>query len=866
MPLAAQICLFAVLPLLMGVWILCLLREHGKLAIDDVGGQFKNLRGGKMLLLVLVAPAVAYGDGTGGGAEMAEPVSQLSAAVMATNINGVTWHYAVTNGEATIANNDGVGSVTAVSPQTVTRLSVPEILYEGTNACPVTAIAENAFMGLSSLVEIVVPASVSRIDSKAFSGCGKIERAILPAAVALSTLMPDSYRSLRYVEVQGVESFLEEGAVSVEVAAFAGCTSLEEVVLPLGVFELPDECFSGCASLVSFEMPYTVTSIGERAFLGCTALKALTVTENVREIGANAFTDCSSLKVVRYLGDEPSVEGGGTENIYYHANASLVSGFLSGVRDWPSAPVMEVVSAESSTADSGASAAAPSASNTTAATTATYTPANWPDGGAGRPLMSWNNRLYSFRKVTLDYNDGGKTPATNRLYVTGRVLGELPDPEADGDFEGWFTERSGGQEADPYGVVDSSITFYAHWNGDSSATGRGPVNALEPLYDPDDGEFAFTAATFDGLLISDDVVAGTVQVTTKKGRNTVSTNGNSSAFNAALNVLGSKKVTLSGSIGADGSAFVENEGKGVSLELAFTQFGLSGSYSSEMGDYTIIGARDRYSATSDDAKAKVRAALDNAKSVWAVVLPTESADGAGAAFSTGYSVLSVSIGNKGKAKINGTMADGSKVSVSSTLIVGDSCCCLPVMIPLYSGRSGGFSFAMWFTWSEDPSERLVQVVGLSGWQAAKRQGGGFIAEFGEPHVGETGVSRVPSSASFQMEDFFDVDGAYSEMSPDGTEIDASGNVWRLPKADGVKYSKEDGWYTPDGKDHGNPAGLKLTYTAKTGCFKGSFKVFAETDEGKSKKLSATVFGAVVDGVGYGTATVKKVGSLPVTVE
>ena len=612
-------------------------------------------------------------------------------------------------------------------------------------------------------------------------------------------------------------------------------------------------------------MPYTVTSIGERAFVGCTSLKALTVTENVREIGANAFTDCSSLKVVRYLGDEPSAEEGGTGNIYYHANASLVSGYLSGVRDWPSAPVVEAGTAEASTANSGSSAATPSTS--TSSTTATYTPVEWPDGGAGRPLVSWNNKLYSFRKVTLDYNDGGKTPATNRLYVAGRVLGDLPEPDGDGDFVGWFTERYGGQEADPYTVVDSAITFYAHWSGNSSGTGsRGPVSAFDPLYDPDDGEFAFTAATFNGLLISDDAVAGTIQVNTKKGRNVASTNGNSSAFNATLNVLGSKKMTLSGFIGEDGTAFVENEGKGVSLELAFTQFGLSGSYSSEMGDYAIIGARDRYSAASDDAKDKVRVALGNAKGNWGVVLPTESADGAGAAFSTGYSVLSVSVGNKGKTKINGTMADGSKVSVSSTLIVGDSCCCLPVIVPLYSGKSGGFSFAVWFTWSEDASESSVQVVGLSEWNATKRQGGGFIAEFGEPLVGEAGASRVPSAASFQVDDFFDRDGVYSELSPDGTEIDASGNVWRLPKADGVKYSTEDGWYTPDGKDYGNPAGLKLTYTAKTGQFKGSFKVFAETGAGKSKKLSATVFGVVVDGVGYGTATVKKVGSLPVKVE
>jgi hypothetical protein len=44
------------------------------------------------------------------------------------------------------------------------------------------------------------------------------------------------------------------------------------------------------------------------------------------------------------------------------------------------------------------------------------------------------------------------------------------------------------------------------------------------------------------------------------------------------------------------------------------------------------------------------------------------------------------------------------------------------------------------------------------------------------------------------------------------------------------------------------------------------KVFAETDEGRSKKYTATVTGVAVEGVGYGTATIKKVGSVPVKIE
>ena len=121
-------------------------------------------------------------------------------------------------------------------------------------------------------------------------------------------------------------------------------------------------------------------------------------------------------------------------------------------------------------------------------------------------------------------------------------------------------------------------------------------------------------------------------------------------------------------------------------------------------------------------------------------------------------------------------------------------------------------------------------------------------------------------ATFQMDGFFDIDGADDSFSPDGTEVDATRSRWVLPKADGVRFVRDEGWQVQEGKDYGNPAGLKLSYAAKTGMFTGSFKVFAETAEGKSKRYTATVTGMVVDGVGYGTATVKKTGSLPVMIE
>ena len=63
----------------------------------------------------------------------------------------------------------------------------------------------------------------------------------------------------------------------------------------------------------------------------------------------------------------------------------------------------------------------------------------------------------------------------------------------------------------------------------------------------------------------------------------------------------------------------------------------------------------------------------------------------------------------------------------------------------------------------------------------------------------------------------------------------------------------------------NVSGLKLTYTAKTGLFKGSFTVYA-VKGGKLVKNKFNVFGAVTDGIGYGTAVLKGKGSVAVAVQ
>ena len=63
----------------------------------------------------------------------------------------------------------------------------------------------------------------------------------------------------------------------------------------------------------------------------------------------------------------------------------------------------------------------------------------------------------------------------------------------------------------------------------------------------------------------------------------------------------------------------------------------------------------------------------------------------------------------------------------------------------------------------------------------------------------------------------------------------------------------------------NASGLKLTYTAKTGSFKGSFTLYCNTGK-KLAKYKFDVNGLVLDGVGVGRAVCKKpLLSLPVKI-
>ena len=90
---------------------------------------------------------------------------------------------------------------------------------------------------------------------------------------------------------------------------------------------------------------------------------------------------------------------------------------------------------------------------------------------------------------------------------------------------------------------------------------------------------------------------------------------------------------------------------------------------------------------------------------------------------------------------------------------------------------------------------------------------------------------------------------------DGVPVRVKGGKWAFDKAASITYKKGALGGDNDPKKP-NRSAMKLSYTPKTGLFKGSFKVYA-IQSGKLKKYTVKVTGVVVDGEGTGVGKLAK---------
>ncbi len=151
-------------------------------------------------------------------------------------------------------------------------------------------IEANAFKDCSLVTRITIPESVKKLGwTSVFEGCISLQNVVLPNTII--ELPSECFKNC--ISLETVK--LPENLVSIAYEAFKGCSNLKKITLSSKISALGASCFEGCISLSNISIPPSLTKICCNLFSGCQSLEEILIPPKIYNIGLNAFKDCTSL-------------------------------------------------------------------------------------------------------------------------------------------------------------------------------------------------------------------------------------------------------------------------------------------------------------------------------------------------------------------------------------------------------------------------------------------------------------------------------------------------------------------------------------------------------------------------------------------
>ena len=227
----------------------------------------------------------------------------------------------------------------------------------------------------------------------------------------------DTTATVAYVEIPSTATSdgKEYSVTSIGTGAFGGRTELTTVILPDSVTSVGAASFISCENLKEVNLGNSVRSIGDNAFMHCTSMEKLTIPKSIEEIGYGAFfyglNVNKKLEVLHYTGTKAQWDVLMNKEISYMVNGHPYTGTIKSVNS-----------------------------------------------------MLDNPKEFHYAP-TVSFDCGGKAEGTSKVVEYEGIVTPPDDPTAKGyQFEGWYTQKNGGELFNFNQEITKDVTVYAHWS------------------------------------------------------------------------------------------------------------------------------------------------------------------------------------------------------------------------------------------------------------------------------------------------------------------------------------------------------------------------------------------------------------------
>lgn len=177
-------------------------------------------------------------------------------------------------GNFAFANCDGL---TSVHISDITKWCA--ISFANSYANPLSC-ADNLYLNGVLVTDLVIPNSVTYINTYAFLGCHSLTSIVIPNSVT-------GIGSSAFYNCKNVTSItIPDSVTDIGEEAFYGCSSLGNITIPNGITTLRSQTFQYCTGLTSIVIPKSVTRIRNYVFYGCSGLTSITFTGTIAQWSA----------------------------------------------------------------------------------------------------------------------------------------------------------------------------------------------------------------------------------------------------------------------------------------------------------------------------------------------------------------------------------------------------------------------------------------------------------------------------------------------------------------------------------------------------------------------------------------------------